>query len=108
MSAGRVGLDRDREIALAVVICLVAQCTFSADGEERDVWRGIIRAYCGGTSRLPRSATTCIEHIEKPSRIGRQRFNGIGAAGGKGRVLRGGQIAKVVINPVAGDLIVLL
>src|ERR1700677_2761706 len=108
MTAGRVGLDLDRIVALAGISCLEAQSTLSADCEKRDVWSGISRTCCGGTSRLPGSATACVEHIEKLSRIGHQRLDGIGAAGSKGRVFRGGQIAKVVINPVAGDLIILL
>src|SRR5271170_4712613 len=108
MSAGRVRLDRDRIVALAVISCLEAQCTFSADREERDVWSGVIRTCRGGTSRLPGSATACVQYIEKPARIRHQRLDGIGATRAERRVLRGGEIAKVVIDLEAGNLIILL
>ena len=61
MGAGRVGLDRDRIVALAGISCLEAQSTLSADGEERDVWlRCYPQAYPGGTSRLSGSPAACV------------------------------------------------
>src|ERR1700689_2936627 len=108
MSAGRVRLDRDRIVALAGITCLEAQSTLSADGEERDVWSGVRRTCRGGTSRLPRSAAACVQYIEKLSRIGHHLPDRIGAARAVRRVLRGGEITKIAINPVAGNLIILL
>ena len=87
MGAGRIRLDGNRMVALAGISRLEAQRALAADGEERDVCSRFVRGRTGRTRNLRGSAAACIQDIEKFSRIGHQRLDGVDAAGGKGRVL---------------------
>ena len=107
MSAGRICLYSDGLIALACIRSLETQPTLTTDGEERDVGSRLVRRRVSRANDLPGCATTCVQNIDKPTRSAHQYLDGVNPAGAIGRVLRRCQLAKVVIDSEAGNLLVL-
>src|ERR1700728_1741105 len=107
MSAGSVRLDGNRFVALTRIGCLEAQCALAADGEEGDVCSRVAWRCAGRTRNLRGSTAPGIQDVKKFPSIGNQRFDGIEAARAKRRVGNNDQIAEIVIDPEAGNLIVL-
>src|ERR1700733_10486734 len=107
MGSGRIRLNGNRLGSLAGVRRLETAAAPTADGKQRDVCSGVGRRHAGRTSRLPSLPASCVQDIEELTRIGYQSFDGIVAARGIRRVLGGGQIAQVVVDAEAANLIVL-
>jgi hypothetical protein len=108
MGTGCICLYGDGLIALAGIRSLETQSTLATDGEERNVSSRLIGGRVGGTSDLPGCAAACVQNIDKLTRGGHQNLCGVHPTGAIGRVLGGRQLAKVVINSEAGNLLVLL
>src|ERR1700722_8601557 len=107
MGTGRIRLDGNRLVPLAGIGCLEAEAALAADREQRDIASAVVRRYARRTRSLPGLSAACVQDIEKFTRIGHQGLDGIVAARGIRRVLGRGQIAQVVVDSEAANLIVL-
>src|ERR1700747_3635236 len=107
MGSGTIRLHGNWIVALTGVRSLEADSALTADRKQRNVCPRVARRRAARARNLRGSPATCVQDIKKFACVRCQHLDGVHPTGATGGVGHRRQVAHILIDPEARDLMVL-